>query len=59
MAEHPNAVLIRGLYESGSDGDMSTLADAPADDIVFDDASKISAFWALIDDTAAFDEFFA
>ena len=25
----------------------------------FDDAGKISAFWALIDDTAAFDEFFA
>jgi ketosteroid isomerase-like protein len=130
MAEHPNVVLIRGLYESGSGGDMTTLADALADDIVwhvpgrgtnagphsgkeavlaffgrvipglesfgievhdviandehavalvnydhrrsgrsfsqlgaevfhFDGAGKISAFWALIDDTTAFDEFFA
>jgi hypothetical protein len=25
----------------------------------FDGAGRISAFWALIDDTAAFDEFFA
>jgi ketosteroid isomerase-like protein len=25
----------------------------------FDDAGKVSAFWALIDDTSAFDEFFA
>lgn len=25
----------------------------------FDDAGRISAFWALIDDTAAFDEFFS
>ena len=25
----------------------------------FDDAGRISAFWALIDDTTAFDEFFA
>ena len=25
----------------------------------FDDEGKVSAFWALIDDTSAFDEFFA
>lgn len=25
----------------------------------FDEEGKVSAFWALIDDTAAFDEFFA
>jgi hypothetical protein len=130
MAEHPNAALIRGLYESGSGGDMDALADALADGIVwhvpgrgadagahtgkeavlaffgraipgldsfdievhdvvandahavalvrydhrrdgrtfrqlgaevfhFDAAGKISAFWALIDDTTAHDEFFA
>lgn len=129
MAEHPNATLLRRLYEEGNSGATDWAADALADDIVwtvpgrgayagahqgkdavlaffrrvipdlesfnievhdvvandmhavalvhynhrrkghpfsqlgaevyhFDDTGKISAFWALIDDTAAFDEFF-
>ena len=128
MAEHPNAVRIRALYDLGSD--MDAVADALADDIVwhvpgrgamsgvtrgkeatlalfqkaipgletfkievhdvlandthavalvrydhrrdgrafsqlgaevyhFDEAGRISAFWALSDDTMAHDEFFA
>ena len=130
MAEHPNAVRVRRLYELGGGGDWDVLAEAFAEDIVwhvpgrgaisgphrgkaavvaffrrvipglesfkievhdilatddhvvalvrydhrrdghalrqlgtevyhFDDAGRISAFWALIDDTTAFDEFFA
>jgi uncharacterized protein len=130
MAEHPNAVRIRTLYEIGGGGDMDAVADSFSDDIVwnvpgsgpdsgakrgkeatlaffhrvipglesfkievhdvlandahavvlvrydhrrdgrafrqlgaevfhFDTDGRISAFWALIDDTAAFDEFFA
>jgi ketosteroid isomerase-like protein len=130
MAEHPNAALIRRLYEVGSGGGTDWAADALADDIVWhvpgrganagahrgkeavlaffnrvipdlevfkievhdvladdrhavalvhyehrrggrtfsqlgaevfhlDEGRKITAFWALIDDTEAFDEFFA
>jgi ketosteroid isomerase-like protein len=129
MSEHPNAALVRGLYEAGATGDNEWAADALADDIVWhvpgrgtyagphkgkeatlaffnrvipdleqfkievhsvladdshavalvhyahrragrsfsqlgaevfhiDQGHKITAFWALIDDTAAFDEFF-
>ncbi len=130
MAEHPNATLIRRLYEIGSDGGTDWAAEAMADDIVWqvpgrganagahrgkeavlaffnrvipgleafkievhdvlatdrhvvalvrydhrrggrafsqlgaeifhiNEAGKITAFWALIDDTSAFDDFFA
>jgi ketosteroid isomerase-like protein len=129
MSEHPNAALIRRLYEAGASGDTEWTKDALADDIVWnvpgrgtyagphrgkeatlaffnrvipdlerfnievhhvladdshavalvhydhrragrsfsqlgtevfhlDQGHKITAFWALIDDTAAFDEFF-
>lgn len=129
VAEHPNATLLRRLYDEGNSGATDWAADALADDIVwtvpgrgeyagahqgkeavlaffgrvipglesfridvhdviandthavalvhydhrragrvfsqlgaevyhFDAAGKISRFWALIDDTAAFDEFF-
>lgn len=35
MAEHPNATLIRRLYEIGSDGGTDWAAEAMADDIVW------------------------
>ena len=130
MAEHPNAKLIRRIYDVGSAGGTDWAAEAMADDIVWhvpgrgayagphrgkdavlaffsrvipgletfkievhdvvatdehvvalvhydhrrdghafsqlgaevfhvNEAGKITAFWALIDDTSAFDEFFA